>query len=175
MSWAIIQTWVRCNVPYQRENGCNHITCTKCKAEQCYLCQEPISGHAHFYGLNCKLFAQQQHVDSSNWISLSFVISCRLIDREGIFGCRNYSHEHVSEILIVPLWRACGFSAGVGQKEALPDHFFGKKNVLSIEFGALAVEIFDKLTHSPFGRLCIIICKCHLQAQFFNKVPILAT
>uniref|UniRef100_A0ABM0MDS1 RBR-type E3 ubiquitin transferase n=1 Tax=Saccoglossus kowalevskii TaxID=10224 RepID=A0ABM0MDS1_SACKO len=37
-----------CLVRIERNQGCNHMTCVKCKTEFCWLCQKAIVGYGHF-------------------------------------------------------------------------------------------------------------------------------
>ena len=43
-----------CAQPYLKLEGCNHITCSKCRIQSCYLCGETIDGTSHFRG-KCNL------------------------------------------------------------------------------------------------------------------------
>ena len=41
MSEAMIRQCYNCKTPYFKTQGCNHMTCPKCKKEMCYICKRP--------------------------------------------------------------------------------------------------------------------------------------
>ena len=41
MSEAMIRQCYNCKTPYFKTQGCNHMTCPKCKKEMCYVCKKP--------------------------------------------------------------------------------------------------------------------------------------
>ena len=41
-----------CDAPVEKESGCNHMTCTQCASEFCWLCGERYLGGIHFSELN---------------------------------------------------------------------------------------------------------------------------
>ena len=41
MSEAMIRQCYNCKTPYFKTQGCNHMTCPKCKKEMCYVCKRP--------------------------------------------------------------------------------------------------------------------------------------
>ena len=41
-----------CAAPVEKESGCNHMTCSQCSAEFCWLCGERYAYGLHFYELN---------------------------------------------------------------------------------------------------------------------------
>merc|ERR1712142_922402 len=43
MSEALIRTCWKCNKPFVKTSGCDHITC-QCGAQMCYLCRGPWNG-----------------------------------------------------------------------------------------------------------------------------------
>lgn len=38
----------KCSTPFIKESGCNKMTCTKCQAITCYVCNKIITGYEHF-------------------------------------------------------------------------------------------------------------------------------
>ncbi|KAI6195897.1 RBR-type E3 ubiquitin transferase [Aphelenchoides besseyi] len=48
----------KCRVNIEKNGGCDHITCRKCKHEFCWRCLNP-SSHANWYIHNCRLEAQR--------------------------------------------------------------------------------------------------------------------
>lgn len=50
MTESVIRICPKCNLQVIKNGGCNHMTCTRCKAEFCYLCGQDITGNAgsHF-------------------------------------------------------------------------------------------------------------------------------
>ena len=38
----------KCKVRFEKASGCNHITCSGCGNEQCYLCSKDVKGYDHF-------------------------------------------------------------------------------------------------------------------------------
>lgn len=47
MSMALIRKCNKCETPFIKEEGCNKMTCTKCRNVQCYVCSESCS-YQHF-------------------------------------------------------------------------------------------------------------------------------
>ncbi|KAF3767645.1 hypothetical protein M406DRAFT_253386 [Cryphonectria parasitica EP155] len=47
MSAALIRTCNKCATPFIKENGCNKMTCTKCRNIQCYTCSKSCD-YTHF-------------------------------------------------------------------------------------------------------------------------------
>ena len=45
----------KCSIITEKNNGCNHITCTKCGYQWCWLCNEEYNAN-HFLGGKCKGF-----------------------------------------------------------------------------------------------------------------------
>ncbi|KAI0890273.1 uncharacterized protein GGS22DRAFT_150457 [Annulohypoxylon maeteangense] len=48
MSEALIRKCNNCQHPYVKLEGCNKITCTRCRTLQCYVCRKTIIGYNHF-------------------------------------------------------------------------------------------------------------------------------
>lgn len=50
MSEALMRTCPKCKVKIVKEDGCNKMVCTKCRAMMCYVCKKDISkeGYNHF-------------------------------------------------------------------------------------------------------------------------------
>ena len=43
---------MKCHRRFYKEEGCNRVTCTHCKAMTCYLCgAQVLDGYNHFYGV----------------------------------------------------------------------------------------------------------------------------
>ncbi|RYP21682.1 hypothetical protein DL765_002143 [Monosporascus sp. GIB2] len=72
MSEALIRKCNKCRNPFVKEDGCNKITCTRCRTIQCYICRETVKDYSHFNdtsrgGKNgqCPLFdsTEQRHRD----------------------------------------------------------------------------------------------------------------
>ncbi|KAK2613681.1 hypothetical protein N8I77_000574 [Diaporthe amygdali] len=62
MSAALIRMCNKCQAPFIKENGCNKMTCTKCRNIQCYVCSKSCD-YSHFNDAsrggktgNCPLF-----------------------------------------------------------------------------------------------------------------------
>jgi len=47
---AMIRECFNCKTRYMKEDGCNKMTCPKCRALMCYLCKQPVKDYSHFYG-----------------------------------------------------------------------------------------------------------------------------
>ena len=45
-----------CHVPIEKNSGCNHMTCAKCRHEFCWLCLQPYTS-THFKNTACKQFS----------------------------------------------------------------------------------------------------------------------
>jgi len=63
-SWKVIncRDCPKCNVPVEKNGGCNHMTCQQCKFEWCWVCMRPWKGHADFF--NCD--KQEKEVDKKS-------------------------------------------------------------------------------------------------------------
>ncbi|KAK8080527.1 hypothetical protein PG997_008345 [Apiospora hydei] len=48
MSEAIIRRCNSCKNPFIKQDGCNKITCTRCRTIQCYVCRQTVKGYDHF-------------------------------------------------------------------------------------------------------------------------------
>ena len=54
MSKSIVRECPSCHLHYFKEEGCNHMTCTRCKTEFCHLCLAVITGHVSEHFQKCK-------------------------------------------------------------------------------------------------------------------------
>ncbi|RYO95463.1 hypothetical protein DL766_003486 [Monosporascus sp. MC13-8B] len=72
MSEALIRKCNKCRNPFVKEDGCNKITCTRCRTIQCYICRETVKDYSHFNDTSrggksgqCPLFdsTEQRHRD----------------------------------------------------------------------------------------------------------------
>ena len=51
MTEALLRQCSNCNGRFYKEEGCNKVTCTRCKASTCYVCgAQVMDGYNHFYG-----------------------------------------------------------------------------------------------------------------------------
>ncbi|GAA6060626.1 hypothetical protein JCM10212_006377 [Sporobolomyces blumeae] len=48
MSTALIRSCPKCQAPFVKSDGCNKITCSRCNALSCYICQKQVKGYEHF-------------------------------------------------------------------------------------------------------------------------------
>ncbi|KAK6853210.1 hypothetical protein PG995_010022 [Apiospora arundinis] len=48
MSAAMIRRCNSCKNPFIKQDGCNKITCTRCRTIQCYVCRQTVKGYDHF-------------------------------------------------------------------------------------------------------------------------------
>ncbi|KAK7956225.1 uncharacterized protein PG986_005447 [Apiospora aurea] len=48
MSEAMIRRCNSCKNPFIKQDGCNKITCTRCRTIQCYVCRQTVKGYDHF-------------------------------------------------------------------------------------------------------------------------------
>ena len=56
MTAATVRKCPRCATPFEKRDGCNKMTCSKCRCISCYLCKQSIEGYAHFcskHGCKC--------------------------------------------------------------------------------------------------------------------------
>ncbi|ODQ55001.1 hypothetical protein SAICODRAFT_89121 [Saitoella complicata NRRL Y-17804] len=49
MSQALIRNCNSCKTPFFKEEGCNKMTCTKCRHQQCYICGVSVKNYDHFH------------------------------------------------------------------------------------------------------------------------------
>eukprot|EP00808_Paulinella_micropora_P026834 g80708.t1 len=91
-----------CRTPIYKTSGCNHMTCSRCASEFCYLCGGLYMGGLHFHELNCLGCPNQQSSDggpNSNkswrrslkslfgWPLMLILCSCPLACLLGLFLC----------------------------------------------------------------------------------------
>ena len=48
MSKVTIRACPNCKTPFQKHEGCNKMTCAKCKCFSCYMCKSKVQGYDHF-------------------------------------------------------------------------------------------------------------------------------
>eukprot|EP00563_Minutocellus_polymorphus_P008726 CAMPEP_0181021748 /NCGR_PEP_ID=MMETSP1070-20121207/1145_1 /TAXON_ID=265543 /ORGANISM="Minutocellus polymorphus, Strain NH13" /LENGTH=549 /DNA_ID=CAMNT_0023098641 /DNA_START=189 /DNA_END=1838 /DNA_ORIENTATION=- len=48
MTAVTVRKCPQCATPFEKLDGCNKMTCSKCRCISCYLCKQPIEGYAHF-------------------------------------------------------------------------------------------------------------------------------
>ncbi|ORY58171.1 uncharacterized protein BCR38DRAFT_353404, partial [Pseudomassariella vexata] len=48
MSEAVIRKCNKCSNPFIKQDGCNKITCTRCRTIQCYVCRQTVKDYSHF-------------------------------------------------------------------------------------------------------------------------------
>eukprot|EP01084_Bolivina_argentea_P016230 30378_1 len=62
--WILAKTksCPKCKVPIEKNHGCNHMTCTKCKHEFCWLCKNRWASHGTANGgyYQCNIYQQQK-------------------------------------------------------------------------------------------------------------------
>ena len=69
MTAATVRKCPRCASPFEKRDGCNKMTCSKCRCIGCYLCKQPIEGYAHFCSKHlckcnqCHLWADPKESD----------------------------------------------------------------------------------------------------------------
>lgn len=56
MSEAIVKQCPKCHTQFIKDEGCNHMTCPRCRTEFCYLCGKVITGQVSQHYKNCKQF-----------------------------------------------------------------------------------------------------------------------
>lgn len=64
MTEALVHKCHRCSRPYFKEDGCNKITCV-CGCKMCYLCDEEITGYAHFNNGICPLTSDDYSLNAA--------------------------------------------------------------------------------------------------------------
>lgn len=52
MTAATARKCPNCHTPFEKTDGCNKMTCSKCASHSCYLCKQRIEGYDHF----CRAF-----------------------------------------------------------------------------------------------------------------------
>uniref|UniRef100_A0A914H4A8 RING-type domain-containing protein n=1 Tax=Globodera rostochiensis TaxID=31243 RepID=A0A914H4A8_GLORO len=50
LSEVVVHKCHKCNIQFIKDEGCNYVTCTRCKATHCYCCQMPDINSNHFCG-----------------------------------------------------------------------------------------------------------------------------
>lgn len=52
MSEAVIRKCNNCANPFIKQDGCNKISCTRCRTLQCYVCRKTVQDYTHFNDTN---------------------------------------------------------------------------------------------------------------------------
>lgn len=69
INYALMHKCPKCSSMYVKEDGrgCNHMTCSLCKASSCYLCGSLMSSHV---GSSCRQYNNTGHLteDQGNWL-----------------------------------------------------------------------------------------------------------
>lgn len=70
MSEAIVKACPKCHLQIIKDEGCNHMTCPKCRTEFCYLCGANITGNVSEHYKTCSQFQdnaayQRQQIDQA--------------------------------------------------------------------------------------------------------------
>ncbi|KAJ3120863.1 hypothetical protein HK098_004200 [Nowakowskiella sp. JEL0407] len=60
----------KCNSTIEKNGGCNHMTCRKCKYEFCWVCQGPWAEHGTSW-YNCNRFDEKNSIDARDQQALS--------------------------------------------------------------------------------------------------------
>jgi TRIAD3 protein (E3 ubiquitin-protein ligase RNF216) len=47
---AMVRECWNCKTRFYKDEGCNKMTCPKCKCKMCYICRKKVSDYSHFYG-----------------------------------------------------------------------------------------------------------------------------
>jgi ariadne-1 len=65
-NWVQANTKVcpKCDVPTEKNGGCNHMTCRQCKHEWCWVCLRTWKGHNDYY--TCNRFEKQKKASSNS-------------------------------------------------------------------------------------------------------------
>ena len=45
MRYLLVAKCIKCQAPISKNAGCRHMTCTRCKAEFCWICRKEYKGH----------------------------------------------------------------------------------------------------------------------------------
>jgi len=45
MRYLLVAKCIKCQAPISKNAGCRHMTCTRCKAEFCWICRKEYRGH----------------------------------------------------------------------------------------------------------------------------------
>ncbi|KAK4211547.1 hypothetical protein QBC37DRAFT_375899 [Rhypophila decipiens] len=69
MTLALIRKCNKCKTPYVKLDGCNKIICSKCRAIQCYICQQTIKDYTHFRDANTACY-ERLHDNVDNQLVL---------------------------------------------------------------------------------------------------------
>ena len=86
----------KCGIVIEKKNGCNHITCTKCKYQWCWLCNEEYEP-SHYNTGKCKGF---QFFRPKNDYEIKLMIEGKINSRELNDSQRQFDHleqerEHI--------------------------------------------------------------------------------
>ncbi len=60
----------RCSTPIEKDEGCNHMVCGKCRHEFCWMCMEKWSLHSNATGgyFQCNKFVEKESADGEDWM-----------------------------------------------------------------------------------------------------------
>ena len=116
MSRATIRSCPSCATEFQKYDGCNKMTCPKCKTLSCYLCEQKIDGYKHFCakwdcacGL-CKLWDKAEERDRQ---------ARRQAGLKELEGA-NLTPEEIEQVLASPSGKNFKAPSAVQQQQGAP-------------------------------------------------------
>ena len=75
--YLLVAECINCKVPITKNGACNHMTCTRCNAEFCWICRKPYRGHKQpgpyniTFQLGCEVLAGDTAI---SWLLIMLLI-----------------------------------------------------------------------------------------------------
>ena len=94
----------KCSIITEKNNGCNHITCTKCGYQWCWLCNQEYNMN-HFTGGKCKGF---QYFQPKNEYEIKLMMEGKINYDELSENQRQFDHDFILDFFDdnIPRFRA---------------------------------------------------------------------
>ena len=92
MRYLLIANCIKCNAPISKNGACNHMTCTRCKAEFCWICRKDY----------------RQHKWSSDRVNINWTMGCNDLNGD---TARHWLCSMLCQLLFLPF--ICCYFAGV--------------------------------------------------------------
>ena len=163
----------KCSIITEKNNGCNHITCTKCGYQWCWLCNQEYNMN-HFTGGKCKGF---QYFQPKNEYEIKLMMEGKINYDELSENQRQFDHDFILDFFDdnIPLFRA------INREEEIYNDTKCSRNVFGVLFFLIfgncnfIIEEFDLSDNRCLVLMIYILLSISLffQMIFLNILSLL--